>query len=167
MKKKRDAKSAFFKLAHIAIVVRDLDKAVERLTSMGIGPFHAPRKFPPLKKPLLYRGKPWTGENRLLVTKIGDVEIEVFQPINGDSPQMEFLKSKGEGIHHLGFYVDDRDRELAKLTKPGQVPLHEAEWEGGKGGYFELLVGGLTLELMQMPPDWYETDTPDWYQTET
>jgi 4-hydroxyphenylpyruvate dioxygenase-like putative hemolysin len=34
---------------------------------------------------------------------------------NGESIQKEFLESKGEGVEHLGFFVDNLWEEVAKL----------------------------------------------------
>ena len=41
MKENTTTHSPFSKLVHVAIVVRDLDEAAERLESLGIGPFKA------------------------------------------------------------------------------------------------------------------------------
>ena len=35
--------------------------------------------------------------------KMGSLEIELIQPLEGQSPHKEFLDSKGEGIHHIAF----------------------------------------------------------------
>jgi hypothetical protein len=39
-------KSAFSHLIHIGVVVRDMERAIARLTELGIGPFK-PRILPP------------------------------------------------------------------------------------------------------------------------
>jgi methylmalonyl-CoA/ethylmalonyl-CoA epimerase len=151
VRKNTTAKSPFSKLAHVGIVVRDMDKAVERLESLGIGPFKAISLPPATEKPLL-RGKPYVAKVKGLIGKIGEVEIELFQPIEGESPHKEFLDSKGEGIHHIAFGlddVDDFDKEVAKLTEQGASVVLGGRWQGGGSAYFDSGVGGIILELIQ------------------
>jgi methylmalonyl-CoA/ethylmalonyl-CoA epimerase len=150
MMKNTTAKSPFSKLLHVGIVVRDMDKAVERVESLGIGPFEA-ISLPPIGK-RLFRGKPYVGKVKGLIGKIGELEIELFQPVEGESPHKEFLDSKGEGIHHIAFGlddVDDFDKEIAKLTEQGVGILLSGKWQGGGSAYLDPGVGGIIFELMQ------------------
>jgi len=39
--------------------------------------------------------------------KVGDIKLELMEPSSSNSPIAKFLASKGEGIHHLAFAVDD------------------------------------------------------------
>jgi methylmalonyl-CoA/ethylmalonyl-CoA epimerase len=140
------------KLLHVGVVVRDLDKTVKRLESLGIGPFK-PLPLPPLEggKPL-FRGKPIDPEeyHKLLIADIGGVGLEIIEPVKGASPYQEFLDTKGEGIHHLTFAVDDLDREVAKFTERGvNVILKGRFQESGGGDYLDLEVGGIILCLFQ------------------
>jgi methylmalonyl-CoA/ethylmalonyl-CoA epimerase len=154
MKKKITTKKQFSnKLIHVGVVVRDMDKAIKRLEGLGIGPFK-PYDFeslPPLKGPLLFRGRPYEGEVKLFVGHMGNVVLEIFQPLWGDSPQKEFLDNKGEGIHHLGFTMDDFDREVSELTEKGASVLHSARHVTGGGSvYLDMGVGGLIFELEKL-----------------
>jgi methylmalonyl-CoA/ethylmalonyl-CoA epimerase len=50
--------------------------------------------------------------------KIGESNIELVQPAEPDSPLVKFLETKGPGIHHICFEVDDIETEVkAFLTK--------------------------------------------------
>jgi methylmalonyl-CoA/ethylmalonyl-CoA epimerase len=91
-------KSTFTRLVHIGMVVRDMDKTIERLNVLGIGPFK-PRILPPDAKET-YRGKPFIPSQRVTIqtTQIDNMELELIQPIDGESPHQEFLDEKGEGI---------------------------------------------------------------------
>src|SRR4030042_2671075 len=102
MKSNATGKSTFTRLIHIGIVVRNMNKTIERLTALGIGPFK-PRILPPDAREE-YRGKPFIPSQRVAIqiTQIGDMELELIQPIDGESPHQEFLAQKGEGIQHLG-----------------------------------------------------------------
>ena len=41
---------------------------------------------------------------------IGDLQIELIQPLAGESPHKEFLETRGEGIQHIACAVDNVDR---------------------------------------------------------
>jgi methylmalonyl-CoA/ethylmalonyl-CoA epimerase len=150
MRKNTTAKSPFSKLAHVGVVVRDMDKAIERLSSLGIGPFEAISVPPATGKPL-FRGRPFDLDLKVkgLAAKIGEVKLELLQPVDGDSPWKEFLDSKGEGIHHIAFAVDDIDKEVAKFTEQGVSILLSGKWQGGGCAYLDLGVGGIIFELVQ------------------
>jgi catechol 2,3-dioxygenase-like lactoylglutathione lyase family enzyme len=150
MKKKTPAKSpSHNKLRHIGIVVRDIDKAVERLESLGIGPF-GPVSFPPGAEGIFLGDKLLDAEPKMLNTKIGEVELELFEPVEGESPWKEFLDSRGEGIHHIAFDVDDIDGMLAKLTEQGASITLTARMQGRlAAAYVDLGIGGFIVEPMQ------------------
>ena len=149
MKEKTPAESPFpEKLVHLGIVVRDIDKTVKRLESLGIGPFGALSMAPPIGK-IYYRGKPLDAEYKVLSTKIGEVELEMFEPVKGESPWQEFLDNKGEGIHHMALLVDDLDKETDRLTERGASIMLQARSERGGGAYLDLNIGGIIIELLK------------------
>ncbi len=143
-------KSTFTRLIHVGIVVRDMNKTIERLTALGIGPFK-PRILP-LDAREKYRGKPFIPSQRVAIqiTHIGNVELELIQPISGESPHQEFLDEKGEGIQHLGFMVDNLAEQVNHLTAEGSSILLTSQFKGGGGvAYLDLNIAGLIVELVQ------------------
>jgi catechol 2,3-dioxygenase-like lactoylglutathione lyase family enzyme len=150
MKNNTAGKSTFTRLAHIGLVVKDMNKTIERLTALGIGPF-TPRILPPDAQET-YRGKPFVPSQRVAIqiTHIGDMELELIQPIDGESPHQEFLDKKGEGIQHLGFMVDNLQEDVKHLTAQGSEVLLTSQFKGGGGvTYLDLDVAGLIVELVQ------------------
>jgi len=91
-----------WRLHHIAVVVEDVDKAVEYFESKGIGTAGH------VLKPKITR-----------FVNIGPVSLELMQPVKGDPVREEFLGGQTEGLHHITFAVDDLDEEIAKLEKKG------------------------------------------------
>jgi len=143
-------KTTFTRLVHIGVVVRDMKKAIERLTALGIGPFQ-PRILP-ADASEQYRGKPFLPAKRVAIqiTRIGNMELELIQPIDGESPHREFLDKKGEGIQHLGFMVDDLEENVKRLTAEGSSILLTSQFKGGGGvAYLDLDAAGLIVELVQ------------------
>jgi catechol 2,3-dioxygenase-like lactoylglutathione lyase family enzyme len=109
-----------WKFHHVSVVVKDMAKAMEFYQSMDIGP------FPPLLGPegtveltgKTIKGQPADYELDLRHAEggVGDLVLEVIQPLEGDTPVKEFLEAKGEGIQHIGFFVDDHaDRQMGLL----------------------------------------------------
>jgi methylmalonyl-CoA/ethylmalonyl-CoA epimerase len=143
-------KSTFTRLIHIGVVVRDMKTAIDRLTVLGIGPFK-PRILPPDARET-YRGKPFIPSRRVAIqiTQIGNVELELIQPIDGESPHQEFLEQRGEGVQHLGFMVDSLERDVKRLTAAGSSILLTSQFKGGGGvAYLDLDAAGLIVELVQ------------------
>jgi methylmalonyl-CoA/ethylmalonyl-CoA epimerase len=141
-------KLPFSRFHHIGLVVRDIDKAIDCLSSLGIGPFESPWLDPPLKEKL-FRGKPTEYRLKMSNGKIGQVTLELIQPVEGESAQKEFLESHGEGIQHIGFAVGDLDSEVAKLVKKGAKVLISGRWTGGGYAYLEMDASGMIIELIQ------------------
>ncbi|MDE1726971.1 MAG: VOC family protein [Thaumarchaeota archaeon] len=54
--------------------------------------------------------------------KIGEPFLELIEPSSPDSSIMDFA-SKGGGIHHLCFEVDDIEKELDDMTRKGATVL--------------------------------------------
>ena len=140
-----------WKLMQIGLVVRNMDKAVKRLSVLGFGPF-APKKLPPGTKEW-FRGKPFHANVDVKATMVGNVELELCQPISGESPHQEFLDSKGDGIQHVMFAVDDLEKEIDRLTKQGATVLLKAVFDSGGLAYLDLDASGFIVELIQMPKE--------------
>ena len=124
------------------------DKVVNYLTSLGMGPFEPPKW--PVSVEIKEYGKSVNVQSKTLFVHFGEFEIEFIQPIS-ESLHMDFLKSKGEGLHHLAFFVDDLDGAIDKLTKQGLTVTQSGRREKG-GGYAYLNTDkhcGIIFELIQ------------------
>jgi len=149
--------SPFSKLDHVGIIVGDLDKAVEHLQSLGIGPFKSFKKVD--RQDTKLYGKPIDPDDIKLGVKVanigGDVKIELIQPL-GEGPWREFLDTRGDGIHHLAFAVDDINKVESELVKRGLTVFYHMRLRGGGGAaYLDAgKLGGIveTIEIVQWAP---------------
>jgi methylmalonyl-CoA/ethylmalonyl-CoA epimerase len=141
------------KFHHVSVVVRDIEKAIEFYQSLGIGPFQSlvgPSGPTRLTRKMI-RGKPADYQIDLRSAEIGQLQSEVVQPLEGETPIKEFLEKRGEGIHHVGFFVDDLDRETAKMAEEGFEITQSGETPEVRWAYFDTdVVGGVVIELMEM-----------------
>ena len=151
MKKSPSGRSPFSKIDQVGVVVRDLKRAVEHYSSFGIGPFK------PLNVTRIERkvyGRPASDvRNISRMAQMGSVQFELIQPVFGESVQREFLESRGEGINHLGFFVDNVDREVARLEEKGFKVISSVKYAGGgEVAYLDTdKIGGVIFELIQWP----------------
>jgi catechol 2,3-dioxygenase-like lactoylglutathione lyase family enzyme len=139
---------ALARLCDIGIVVKDLNKTAKRLEALGIGPF-VPARPPRGAEGLYYRGKPLVSNFRGLVTRLGNVELEVFEPNSKPNPWEEFVETKGEGIHHIGFHIGDVEQEVNRLAARGAEVTLTGTVDGKlAAAYVDLKVANIVFELM-------------------
>jgi methylmalonyl-CoA/ethylmalonyl-CoA epimerase len=142
------ANSPFARMVHLGVVVSDIDKTVKQLSSLGLAPFEEVY-VPPFIGTPLFRGKPMTAKVKGVVTTKGGMAIELIQPLEGNSPWQEFLDTKGEGIHHIAFGVDNLDEQIDDLVQQGCAVLKITRRQEGGSAYIDQVAGGVIVELEQ------------------
>jgi len=148
MEKNTETKTQSWKIMQVGVVVRDMDKAIKRLSSLGMGPFES-WLLPPDREEW-YRGQPHKANVKISMAQVGNVQLELIEPLEARSVHKEFLDGKGEGIQHVMFAVKDLEKELARLTKEGAIELLHAKLpDGTELAYLDLNVGGIIIELVQ------------------
>ena len=108
------------KLEQVCMVVRDLDKSVESMrNTFGIGPWDFHMVDASSTRNMTYYGKPARFSFKVARThnKLGGIEIELIEPIEGDNIYSDFLREYGEGIHHLGWYMVDSMEAFNESTQ--------------------------------------------------
>ncbi|MCX5999243.1 MAG: VOC family protein [Chloroflexi bacterium] len=138
---------------HIGIVVDDMERAIRYYGSVfGWGPFQV-REVDMGVLHLTWRGQPARGRFKAAVGQSGPMAIELFQVLEGQTPYTEFHAKKGEGIHHLGFKVDDVNRAIAALAEEGIKPVFQGRFGTGAFAYFDTdKIGGTVFELLDYWP---------------
>lgn len=145
-------KSPFRKIDHVGMIVRDMDRAIEYYRSLGIGPFKQHTTDTRTNKTI--QAEPAEFKIKIAMVDISPIKLELIQPVEGRIPQQEFLESRGEGLHHIGFLTDDLDKQVAELAGKGlKVILRVKRTTGGGVAYFDTRnPGGVIFELVQPPP---------------
>jgi 4-hydroxyphenylpyruvate dioxygenase-like putative hemolysin len=99
----------------------------------------------------IYRGKPSEGQAKLTFFNLGQVVIELLQPISEGTSWKEFLDKKGEGVQHLGFQVVDPVKTSRELEKAGYPIIHQGRYDSDDGTYIyheTLDALGVVIELL-------------------
>jgi methylmalonyl-CoA/ethylmalonyl-CoA epimerase len=108
------------RLVQIGIVVADRDQTTKLLTSLfGIGPFRLVEWPDRAESKYYYRGVEEQIRIKQAFIQLGDVEVELIQPLEGNNGYQHFLDQTGGGIHHILFEVNDIDPVLEELAKAG------------------------------------------------
>src|SRR3954471_18484423 len=116
--------SALRKAVQIGIVVKDLNRTTELLSSIfGLGPFKF-IEWPNRPEAKYYlRGQEERTKVRQAFVQAGALELELIQPLEGTSAYREFLDEKGGGIHHVLFETEDMDAALEEFARDGITVL--------------------------------------------
>ncbi|MFA5479356.1 MAG: methylmalonyl-CoA epimerase [Candidatus Muiribacteriota bacterium] len=64
---------------------------------------------------------------------VGGTQIELLESLGEGTPIANFIEKKGEGIHHLAFYVDNIEKKLEELEKEGYRLIDKTPRKGAHG----------------------------------
>ena len=122
----------FSKPHHICIVVKDIEKTKGYYESIGIGPW---ADYPPLVEYTKLNVIDEKGffNTRFVYTHIGNLQLQLAQPGEGKTIYKDFLETKGEGVFHIGFEVDDVDAVEKQLTEDDMKVLASGRRDDGSG----------------------------------
>ncbi len=125
---------------HIAIAVRDLDAAVD-FYQRAFGATVAHREVVDSD-----------GVEEALV-KVADSYIQLTAATRPDSPIATAIEKRGEGLHHVGYRVDDCQAALDALVAAGATPIDKAPRPGSRGTTVAFIhpkgACGTLIELVQ------------------
>lgn len=105
---------------HVAIAVHDLEAAIDYYRrAFGAEVHH---------REVVERD----GVEEALI-KVADSYIQLTTGTRPDSAITTFLEKRGEGIHHIGYRVDDCAEALAAIVAAGGRAIDEAPRPGSRG----------------------------------
>lgn len=89
----------------------------------------------------------------VLVTYAGAQRIELVEPASADSPVSKFLATRGGGLHHVAYAVDDVAAAIAALEAAGLRLIDERPRPGAHGTRIAFVhpsaTGGVLTELVE------------------
>lgn len=130
------------KIEHIALAVENLDSAISHYKDVwGLEVEHRERV------------EDQGVEEAML--PLGGSYLQLLGPTGPDTTVGRFIASKGEGLHHIAYEVDDLEGALAELKAKGVRLIDEAPRLGGRGHMVAFVHPksnhGLLVELIQAP----------------
>ena len=67
------------------------------------------------------------------LVKVADSYIQLTAATRPDSPIAKYLDKKGEGLHHVGYRVDDCQAAIDAMVEAGATPIDQAPRPGSRG----------------------------------
>ena len=105
---------------HIAIAVRDLEAAIDYYRrAFGATVEH---------REIVERD----GVEEALL-RVAESYIQLLTPTRDDSPVAKAIEKRGEGLHHVGYRVNDAAAALASMVAAGATPIDKAPRPGSRG----------------------------------
>ena len=65
--------------------------------------------------------------------KVAESYIQLLTPTRPDSPVAKSLEKRGEGLHHIGYRVNNCAEALAAMIAAGATPLDKVPRPGSRG----------------------------------
>jgi methylmalonyl-CoA epimerase len=130
------------KIEHIGVVVRDLDDSLKKYTSLlGL-------------KVKEVEEKNLEGHNvRVAFLPIGAANIELVTTTAQTGLVGDFLREKGEGVHHIAIEVEDIYGEFERLRAQGVEFVWGKVVDGSRGTKIAVIekkeLNGVYIELVQ------------------
>jgi methylmalonyl-CoA epimerase len=128
------------RLDHVGIAVEDLEAAVEHYRrTLRVEPTHRERVESQGVEEVLF--------------SIGGSSIQLLGALGPETPVGRFLRTRGPGLHHVAYGVDDVAKELEHLRREGVALIDEEPRQGSRGTRIAFVhprsMGGVLVELVQ------------------
>jgi methylmalonyl-CoA/ethylmalonyl-CoA epimerase len=134
---------------HVGIACRSLDEAITRYESV-FGLTVVSRET---NEQQGVREAMLVVSDRPLVSGQHASYVQLLEPLGDDTPVGRFLARRGEGIHHVGYAVDDLTEALEMIGATGVRLIDQRPRHGSMGASIAFLhpadLGGVLTELVQ------------------
>jgi catechol 2,3-dioxygenase-like lactoylglutathione lyase family enzyme len=138
-------------LTQVAIIVRDIEAAARAWSEiLGL----------PMPSIIItdtvdtahteYRGQPTPARAKLAFIKMGQVDLELIEPIDAPSTWKDQLDQHGDSLHHIAFRVKGMQDKLAYLDSKGVPLVQRGDYTGGRYAYVDGSARlGCVVELLE------------------
>ncbi len=137
-------------VVQIGIIVKDVEKTAGHYAEV----FGIPR---PAVVPIAddafaqttYRGQPSGAKGKAAFFDLGPVQMELIEPVGAPSTWEEFLRTHGEGLHHIAFKTLNMAEARKFFASKGMETVQHGAWDGGRYAYIDSSQQlGAILELL-------------------
>lgn len=141
------------KITKVGIIVKNLYETLDYYYNRyGINNWNIWEQNPDYVKDQMVNGVKTKYSAFVAHSKIGDTIWEIIEPLNGDNIYAEFLKKHGEGIHHLGYEVEEMNQSLDFFKDYKIKMLQSGSWNGLRYAFFDTNVDlKHTVEIYNIP----------------
>ncbi len=138
-------------VCQVGIIVRDVEKASKAWAEILGVPVPQWRMTGPADEShIRYRGQATEARAKLAFFNLGQVQLELIEPVGAPSTWAEFLEQHGQGIHHIAFRLKGMDEALVRLEAHGVPLVQRGDYTGGRYAYVDGVPElGAILELLE------------------
>jgi methylmalonyl-CoA/ethylmalonyl-CoA epimerase len=133
----------------IGIVVKDIDETIKYYErEFGFGPFEIRYVDYPTAT---YYGQVTGYRGKRAFFSLGPIQIELIELVDGKTIHEDFLREKGEGLHHLGFRVDNLEESKKRAEASGYKVIQSFTRPDNSGfAYLDSdKIGGVLFEIIE------------------
>jgi methylmalonyl-CoA/ethylmalonyl-CoA epimerase len=125
-------------VVQIGLIVRDIEATARAYAALLGVDVPAWSLTGPLEEAhTRYRGEPTAARAKLAFFRLGNLQIELIEPVGGPSTWREFLDTHGEGVHHIAFTVEGMQEQVAGLEAHGMPLAQRGDYTGGRYAYID------------------------------
>lgn len=137
--------------AQIGILCHDLKKTADAYAAFLGMEYTIIESSPQEIAQTEYLQSPTPARCRQAFFKVGEtIEIELIEPDMNPSTWRHDLDEKGEGVHHIAFWVKDTDGKIRALNGMGMKLTQKGGWPGGRYAYLDASPSlKVVLELLE------------------
>ena len=135
----------------VGIIVRDIEAKVRTWAQLLGLPAPTIIMTDPVEQAQTeYKGQRTPARAKLAFFQLGQVALELIEPLDGPSTWRDQLEAHGESIHHIAFAVHGMRDKLAGLASEGMSLIQKGEYTGGRYAYVDGSAAlGVILELLE------------------
>ncbi len=138
-------------VTQVAIMVNDIEaKAKAWAEVLGVPVPEVIITAPLEQAQTRYQGQPSEARAKLAFFNLGQVALELIEPIGGPSTWRDQLEQHGESLHHIAFNIKGMKEKIAFLDAKGIPLVQTGEYTGGRYAYVDSTPKlGAILELLE------------------
>ncbi|GAB4445517.1 MAG: VOC family protein [Anaerolineae bacterium] len=84
-----------------------------------------------------YEGRPSEARAKLAFFHLGQIDLELVEPIGEPSTWKDQLDEHGDSLHHIAFEIKGMPEKVAFLNAKGIPLVQRGEYTGGRYAYFD------------------------------
>ena len=138
-------------ICQVGLIVRDIERSIAAYSRVfGMSEPEVIVTDGPEIAHTRFKGEPTDARAKLAFFQMGQVSLELIEPIGGPSTWREFLDEKGEGVHHIAFFVKDTGEAVRFLDGEDISVVQQGDYTGGRYTYLDSASAlGVALELLE------------------
>lgn len=135
----------------VGLVVRDIEAKVQAWAAvLGVPAPEIIVTDPSELAHTQYHGAPSTARAKLAFFPLGQVALELIEPIGAPSTWLDQLEAHGASLHHIAFEVNGLPARLQALAAHGLTPIQQGDYTGGRYVYLDGAEQlGAVIELLE------------------